>query len=85
VLQSVGRIGTVTACAAAPEPALQYQPPAKDGRVSAPATAPLPGDWLLICCFMIAEGLNATTRRGEIGTSMPALDCGRHADSFCAP
>ena len=61
------------AIAAAPDPALQFQPPAKDDRVSAPATAPLPGGWLLICCFMIAEGLNTTTRRGEIGTSMPVL------------
>src|SRR3982074_2579369 len=50
-----------------------FQPPAKDDRVSAPATAPLPGGWLLIRCFIIAEGLNTTTRRGEIGTSMPVL------------
>jgi hypothetical protein len=61
------------AIAAAPDPALQFQPPAKDDRVSAPATALLPGGWLLICCFMIAEVLKTTTRRGDIGTSMPVL------------
>src|SRR3954468_23900620 len=27
----------------------------------------------LICCFKIADGLNRSTRRGEIGTSVPVF------------
>jgi len=37
-------------------------------------SALVPGGWLLICCFAIAEGLNTTMRRGLISTSMPVLD-----------
>jgi hypothetical protein len=49
------------------------QPAGTEARGSAGASTALPVVWPLIRRFRIAEGLNTTTRREDIGTSVPVF------------